>query len=265
MRRTARETIYYYFTNRKSRLGKLIEIVMLSLTLVLCLLFVLESYLPNQRELLFTIDSAVVSLLIVEFILRIYSAPNRIKHLKTPYNIIDFLSILPTVLQWFFPATSLGFLTTIRILRLFRVIRFLRFLESTDLFFGTVAEGALRLIRMSATIGILFFISAGVMVSIEAPFNSKMNTFGDAFYFAVSTLTTVGFGDITPITPQGRFATVLMIIAGIIIIPWQASRVMRGYGKNHVTCKSCGLSYHDHDASHCKQCGAVIFQEDKPV
>ena len=80
--------------------------------------------------------------------------------------------------------------------------------------------------------------------------------FGDAFYFTVVTLTTVGFGDIIPFSEAGRMVTVLMILSGIILIPWQVSRLVREWiliaSKQDVTCPQCGLRYQDRDASHCK-------------
>jgi voltage-gated potassium channel len=89
-------------------------------------------------------------------------------------------------------------------------------------------------------------------------------TFGDAFYYAVITLSTTGFGDIIPVTTAGRWVTVGSILAAIIVIPRQASKFVREWTSKeqvNVTCPQCGLEYHDPDASHCKACGHVIYQE----
>jgi len=258
MKKTFKETIYFDLTNRSSKLGRLIEIILLILNISLCTLFVLDSHFPQYHSLFNIIDTIVVLFLILEFILRIYASPNRRRHITHFLTIIDFLSILPTVIGWFVPVSSVGFLTTLRILRLFRVLRFLRFLETRDFFFGTVAEQVLRIIRLFSIIGMLFFFSAGVLYSIEAPFNDKMNTFGDAFYFAVMTLTTVGFGDITPITHAGRTFTIIMVLAGVVIIPWQAGQVIRGATKKQITCSCCGQNLYDNDAQFCKSCGTKI-------
>ena len=117
---------------------------------------------------------------------------------------------------------------------------------------------------MVFTIFIIFFISAGLFFHVENGINSVVNNFGDAFYYVVVTITTVGFGDIIPISDGGRIVTVLMIISGIILIPWQASQVIKEWSqtkKKKSTCKNCGLMYHDEDASHCKSCGHIIYQE----
>ena len=78
-------------------------------------------------------------------------------------------------------------------------------------------------------------------------------------------LTTVGFGDITPVTAWGKRVTVISIMSGVILIPWQVSQIVKEWihmaSKTDVTCPKCGLRYHDRDASHCKSCGSIIYQE----
>ncbi len=86
----------------------------------------------------------------------------------------------------------------------------------------------------------------------------------EAVHYVVVTLATVGFGDIVPVTTAGRWVTVAAILAGIIVLPWQASKIVREWTRKEtvdVTCPNCGLSSHDRDASHCKACGHVICQE----
>lgn len=123
----------------------------------------------------------------------------------------------------------------------------------------------LNVIRLLLTLMMIFFVSSGFFWHFENAVNPSVQTFGDAFYFTVVALTTVGFGDIAPVSSAGRWVTVLMILSGIILIPWQASKLvkewMRISDKQKVICESCGLKYHDKDASHCKSCGHIIYQE----
>lgn len=265
MKSSLRDTIRFYLIDCKTPLGKGIDIGLLLLNLLLCLLFVLDGYFPEQASLFRLIDSVVVVILIAEFLLRLFAAEKRTKYLVQWYTIIDIIAILPTVIGWFVPAGRMAFLTTLRVLRLFRVFRFLRFLENEEFFFGSVADYVLRIIRLLTSVGILLFVTAGLIYTVEAQTNPFINTFGDAFYFTVVTLTTVGFGDITPKTPLGKGVTTFMILSGIVLIPWQAGQLIRVavlmQGKNAVVCTHCGLKYHDKDASHCKHCGHIIYQE----
>ena len=146
-----------------------------------------------------------------------------------------------------------------------RIFRFLRYTADTTFFFGNISIPLLKVIRLVVTILIIFFISSGLFWIIESPINNNLRTFGDSFYFTVVALTTVGFGDIIPLSGWGKAVTVLMIISGIVLIPWQASQIVREWmnisQKKRVLCPDCGLRYHDKDASHCKSCGHVIYQE----
>lgn len=262
---TFREKIKFYLIDCETLGGKIVDLTLIVLNLLVCSLFVLEGYFPAQEQLFNTIDSVVVSLFIVEFILRLYASEKRLKHLLQIYTIFDFLAIIPTLFRWIFPGSAAAFLTTFRVIRLMRIFRFLRFFETSEFFFGKVAEHVLRIMQLITSLIIIFFVSAGLLYSLESASNTEIQTFGDAFYFTVVTLTTVGFGDITPVTEAGRWVTVLMILSGIVVIPWQAGQIVLSWfrmdKKRQTTCKQCGLRYHDRDATHCKHCGAVIYQE----
>ena len=260
-----KERIHFYLIDCKTPLGKAIDISILLLNLFLCLLFVYSTYDSANSSIISTIDNGVVIILIVEFLLRLYASENRLKHLVDPYTIIDLIAIVPTLIGWFFPNEGFLFLTLLRALRVVRAFRFFRFLETEEFFFGSVADYTLRILRLVTTISMLFFVSAGLIYTTEFMANDSIRNFGDALYYTVVTLTTVGFGDITPQTEWGRFVTTLMILSGIVVIPWQAGQVIKYalqiQNKEAILCRHCGLKYHDRDASHCKHCGNIIYQE----
>jgi voltage-gated potassium channel len=85
-------------------------------------------------------------------------------------------------------------------------------------------------------------------------------------YFSVATMTTVGFGDITPISEAGRLLTILMIWSGIALIPWQIGdlirRLVKTINKVETPCPSCGLTFHDADAQFCRSCGTQLVDDD---
>jgi voltage-gated potassium channel len=180
-----------------------------------------------------------------------------------PYSVADLLAILPSLLVVVLPAVAAVELAFLRVVRVIRVLRFYRFTRDAEFFFGTISEEALRAVKLLLTVLVLLFLSAGGFYSVEHGVNPAVSNFGDAFYYTVVTLSTVGFGDVLPVTQAGRWVTVVSILAAIVLIPRQASRIVREWTteKVDVTCPQCGLSYHDPDASHCKACGHVIYQE----
>ena len=261
-----REKIQFYLIDCRTLPGKLIDMAIILLNIFILAIFVLETYNISEsaRNFLIYFEVVVVAFFVVEYFARLYGAKNRVKHLYNIYSLIDLIAIIPTV-SLFFPAVNIRFMRIIRIVRIFRIFRFLRFTADPYFFFGSVRMSLLKVLRLVLTIFMIFFISSGLIWQVESTVNPAINNFGDAFYFTVVTLTTVGFGDIAPVSDSGRLVTVLMILSGIILIPWQASQIIKEWihisNKKRVVCKKCGLMYHDKDASHCKSCGNLIYQE----
>lgn len=266
-----RQTLQFYLIDCRTALGKFIDILIVVLNLVICLLLVAETYPMSEalEALLWKCEIGVVAFFIVEYTARIYASSDRKRQLFDIYSIIDLVAILPTLSLWVLPIfgidLDLGFIKMIRGFRVFRIFRFLRFTADPDFFFGRITVQVLKVVRLIFTIVMIFFVSAGLFYHVENNINPSIQNFGDAFYFTVVALTTVGFGDITPQSQSGKWVTVLMILSGIILIPWQASLIVKEWihmaQKINVVCPNCGLRYHDKDASHCKSCGHVIYQE----
>ena len=145
------------------------------------------------------------------------------------------------VLPAFGITLDLSFVKLIRIFRVFRIFRFLRFTADPHFFFGSITMQVLKVVRLVLTIFMIFFISSGLFFYVENDVNTHVKNFGDAFYFTVVALTTVGFGDITPRSGAGKWVTVLMILSGIILIPWQVSRVVKEWvhmaSKEEIVCR----------------------------
>jgi voltage-gated potassium channel len=265
--RSRRELVEFYLLDHRTVVGKGIDIGLLLLNVAFVGIFVLETY-PLGKEIrgvLWTMEVAIALVFLVEYVLRLYGAPNRLAEFLNGYTLVDLVSILPTLAVLVLPlsvgALNIGFL---RVIRIVRVLRFYRFTKDRDFFFGTVSDNTLRAMKLLLTVLVLLSASAGLFYSVEHTTNPAVSTFGDAFYYTVVTLSTVGFGDILPMTQAGRWVTVGSILAAIIVIPRQASKIVREWATReqvNVTCPDCGLSSHDPDASHCKACGHVIYQE----
>jgi voltage-gated potassium channel len=266
-----RETLQFYLIDCKTALGKIIDVCIILLNLFICAILVIETYAVSEatRQLLWDFEVIIVGFFIIEYVARLYAAQSRLKQLVDIYSIIDLVAILPTlsvlVLPLFGMTLNIGFVKLIRIFRTFRIFRFLRFTADTEFFFGNISMHLLKVIRLLLTILMIFFISSGLFFYVESDLNPAVNNFGDAFYFTIVTLTTVGFGDIIPLSEAGKWVTIMMILSGIILIPWEVSQIIKEWvrmgTKKAVICPGCGLRYHDEDASHCKSCGHVIFQK----
>lgn len=262
-----RRQVRFYLLDHETYLGKAIDVGLLALNLVFVAVYVAQTYplAPATRTLLYRLEVAIAVVFGVEYALRLYGAADRVAEFFNGYTMVDLIAILPTFVLVALPVAvvpfNVGFL---RVLRVVRVLRFYRFTDDAEFFFGTIDDNTLRATKLFLTVLILFFVSAGLFYSVEVRHNSSVTTFADAFYYVVVTISTVGFGDIIPETAAGRWVTVAAILAGIIVIPWQAGKIVREWRSKeqvHATCPDCGLAYHDPDASHCKACGHVIYQE----
>ncbi len=269
-----REMVEFYLIDYRTPLGKGIDITIIFLNLLVCAIFVIDTYNISEatRTFLWRLEIFVVALFVVEYVARLYGAPSRGKQLVDVYSVIDLLAILPTLFQAVLPlfglSLNIAFVKTVRVFKVFRIFRFLRFFTDPNFFFGSVSLEVLKVARLVTTILIIFFISSGLFFYVESPVNDQVRNFGDAFYFTVVALTTVGFGDITPITEAGKWVTVLMILSGIILIPWEASQIVKEWilisRKTSILCPQCGLGEHDIDAAYCKRCGHYLYHEQIP-
>nr|WP_281291151.1 potassium channel family protein [Hyella patelloides] len=148
----------------------------------------------------------------------------------------------------------------IRIFRWFRILRIIRFWELEKKYLGVKAGENIVFIRVFLTLFSIIFIYAGLIYQMEHHVNGDgLKNFFDAFYFVVVTMTTVGYGDVTPLSQPGRVMTLFMILTGVLFIPWQLSefvgQIVKKVGLVEKKCEQCNLSRHDPDAQFCKQCG----------
>jgi voltage-gated potassium channel len=262
-----RRQVRFYLLDHETYLGKVIDIALLALNLVFVAVYVAQTYplASGTRTLLWRMEVAIAAVFAVEYALRLYGATDRSAEFFNGYTMVDLVALLPTFVLVTLPVSAIPFnVGFLRVLRVIRVLRFYRFTDDADFFFGTIDDNTLRSVKLLLTVLVLFFVSAGLFYSAEVASNPAVATFGDAFYYVVVAVTTVGFGDIIPVTQAGRWVTVGAIIVGIIVVPWQAGKIVREWrarDKVEVTCPDCGLSAHDADATHCKACGHLIYQE----
>ncbi len=240
-----------------SPLGRLVNGAIALLVLLSAGIFVALTYpLPDSvRDWLNAIDNAVLGLFVVEYALRWWCADRKLQYLFSLYAAIDLVAILP-----FFLAIDTKYLRLLRWFRFLRLVRLVGDRRSFGRFAG--ADGVL-FGQVLFTLFAIVFIFSGLIYQVEHTQNSEhFQTFLDAFYFSIFTMTTVGYGNVTPTTDAGRLLSVLMVLLGIALIPVQLGellkRLVKASDRVEIPCPTCGLGVHDVDASFCKACGTPL-------
>ncbi len=245
--------------------GKLFDVVLLILILTSIVFVMLETITSfnNKYADYFNIAEWVITILFtIEYILRIISIKKPTQYIFSFYGIIDFLATIPKYMSLFFLGThALVALRALRLLRVFRILKLGRYVsESNNLLKALNASKAKILVFLSFVI-ILCIILGTVMYLIEGNQDSGFTSIPRSVYWAVVTLTTVGYGDIAPVTPFGQFiASLIMILGyGIIAIPTgivgAEIATQKSAPSNTQSCTSCSAEGHKDSAEFCYECG----------
>lgn len=255
---TVKATIAAYLDDTNRETGPWVTGAIALLIVLSSSIFVLETYemAARWRWILNGLDWAILSVFTVEYLLRVWTAERWWQYVFSLYGLVDLVAIFPFVL---------GFLDMrfVRLLRWLRILRLARFLGDRALIGRLTAADTLAVVRIVFTLIAIVFIYAGIIFQVEQHYHPQtFRTFLDAAYFAVVTMTTVGYGDITPVSDAGRLCTILMILTGIALIPTQLGdlirRILKVSQAIQVPCPQCGWSVHDPDAQFCKRCGTGL-------
>ncbi|GJM13566.1 MAG: ion transporter [Pseudohongiella sp.] len=219
-----------------------------------------------QLELLFTV------LFTIEYVLRLYSTPDKRRYVFSFYGIVDLLSILPTYIALIYPsAVYLIVIRIMRVLRVFRILKLLRYMGEANMLYTALLQARRKIFVFLFSVVTLIIIFGALMFIIEGGENGFDNI-PESIYWAIVTITTVGYGDIAPQTPLGQFVAAIAMICGyaIIAVPTgiigaELMQQVQERGKTAKTsgseCTSCKATGHDLDARHCKFCGNLIHQK----
>jgi voltage-gated potassium channel len=202
------------------------------------------------------LDVAMGVLITVEFASRLYVEPDKRRHLRSLATMADLLVIASLFLPAFID--NLGFLRVARALRVLRSYHILRDLRADSRWFRCNEEIITRTINFM----VFMFVVTSIVYVTQNDINPQINTYIDALYFTVTTLTTTGFGDITLQGPAGRLLAIVIMVIGVSLFLRLLQAIFRPT-KVKYECPDCGLLLHDIDAVHCKHCGRVVHIRDE--
>ena len=246
--------------------GKLFDILLIAFiiaSVATVMLDSVQSIRQNYAALFDFLDWVFTIVFTLEYIARLYCVARPLAYARSFFGMIDLLAVVPGYLNFFLPgAHYLSVVRIFRVLRVFRILKLAHYLDEADVLFNSLIASRKRItVFLLGVITVVIFVGSLIYV-IEGEENG-FTSIPVSIYWAVVTLTTVGYGDISPRTPLGQAFSVLIMIMGygIIAIPTgivthemvRQSRVV-----STRACPACGSDGHDLTASYCKNCGAAF-------
>jgi voltage-gated potassium channel len=256
-----------------TRAGKLFDVILI-VTILLSIAAVLADSVASvalrHGAALTALEWIFTALFTLEYITRLSCVERPLRYARSFYGIVDLMAILPTYLAVFFPEAAL--LIDIRILRLLRIMRIFKltaYLTEYRLLADAMAASRRKIVVFLSVVVMIVLIVGTLMYVIEGP-EHGFTSIPFAIYWAISTISTVGYGDVVPRTDFGRaLASIMMLIGwGILAVPTgivtaeMTAQRFRGRQFPHKRCRECGSEDHEDDAGYCRICGAKLVTRD---
>ena len=264
---TAREKIYQVIFGTDTPAGQRFDILLITMILlsVLAVIFGSISSIHDQYGvLIFRLEWIFTGLFSIEYLLRIYSSPKRLSYIFSFYGLVDLLSIVPTYLALFIPGASYWLiLRLLRVLRVFRVLKLVRYLSEANILLRSMYASRRKVFVFFTVVLVLSVIFGSLMFFVEGP-EHGFTSIPRSIYWTIVTITTVGYGDITPQTAMGQVIATLAMLTGysIIAIPTgiftaEIAREIHSETSNR-RCNVCERTGHHPEAEYCYHCGVTL-------
>lgn len=268
-----RESLNTVIFGSETPAGRNFDVILIVLIFVSALVVMLdsvESVHLSHAELFNTLEWLFTGLFSLEYFLRLICVRNPWLYMRSFYGIVDLLSILPSYVGLLFPGAQYTMVVRVlRLLRIFRVLKLSVYLNEADMLKTALNNSRRKIMVFLYAVLMLVVIFGSLMYVIEGK-EAGFTSIPRSMYWAIVTLTTVGYGDIAPITPLGQiFASMIMIMGyGIIAVPTgiYGAELMKTVKQANITntaCKECGAIDHDFDAHYCKHCGHRLDDLDR--
>ena len=273
-KRKFQDNIHEIIFEADTRMGKIFDVLLLILIVLSIFVVMLESikeYNDKYHELFIYIEWGLTILFTMEYLLRIYSVYKPVKYITSFFGIVDLLAILPTYLSLIFVGTHyLLVIRALRLLRMFRIFKLGNHVSQGRILLKSMKNSIPKLTVFLYFVILMVIIFGSIMYLIEGSQpNSTFDNIPRSIYWAIVTLTTVGYGDISPATPLGQLIASMVMILGyaVIAVPTGivSAEIIQGSGKknnfNTQSCRYCSKEGHDSDAEYCKYCGQLLNEE----
>lgn len=268
--RSIRDRVHEIIFEADTPEGKFFDIALLVLIGFSILVVMLESsedWNETYSTTFFYIEWVLTIVFTIEYVLRLWVTIKPLKYALSFYGIVDILAILPSYLDLLVPTShSLMIIRILRLMRIFRVFKLGQYLSEGDQLGRSLIASRNKIAVFLFAVTILVILIGSVMYLIEGGANDGFSSIPRSVYWAIVTITTVGYGDITPITKIGQFLSAIVMILGYAIIAVPTGIVtneMMKSGQQHKknntqVCRYCAKEGHDDDAVYCKYCGGRL-------
>jgi voltage-gated potassium channel len=265
--------LYEVIFEHRTRGGRAFDVLLLVVILVSILAVMLESvgaYRARWGSTFFIAECVITGLFSIEFLLRLACVNNPWRYVFSFFGLVDILAILPSFLMPLFSgAQSLATIRTLRLLRVFRILKLARHVQEAQGLLWALRRTWPKITVFISVIVCAIIILGTVMYLVEQNAGSGFDNIPVSVYWAIVTMTTVGYGDIAPVTPLGKTIASLIMLLGyaIIIVPtglFSAEVITKGVQRSRRRCPGCGHSEHGVDAEFCNRCGAALVERSNP-
>lgn len=244
--------------------GKLFDLILLALIVISIVAVMLESVAAVRAlygQELVIIEWIITIFFTIEYLGRIVAVRRPLSYIFSLYGIIDLLALLPGYIDLFFPGLHfLVSLRALRLLRIFRILKLMHFVGAGNQLIEALKRSRTKIFVFLFAVIVICVMLGTVMYLVEGPENG-FTSIPMSIYWTIVTLTTVGFGDITPQTALGQLISVVIMILGygIIAVPTGlvGAQLMTGgeLSANTQKCPNCNADHHRDDAKYCYSCG----------
>lgn len=266
---TWKRKLYIIIYGTNTTLGRLFDIILLVLIVLSIILVMLESVSSiniKYHDQFYIAEWVITIFFSLEYILRIITIDKPRKYIFSFYGIIDLLSTIPSYIIYFIGGSNMFLaVRALRLLRVFRILKITRYIGESNKLISALKNSRAKISIFLFAVLIVCIITGTLMYLIEGPDNGFTNI-PISIYWSIVTLTTVGFGDIHPITPLGRFiAAFIMIVGyGVIAVPTGivGAEISKDMNKKNdlkpYSCPNCGEKDHKSTSEYCHNCGTKL-------